>query len=246
MRTITSRKQVNPTLSQLGLIHTSQTEVTHLSEEFWKLLESEILSHKVKFPILEYVAVTLQKTMNGDEIDDFFERLAAAKRESSYPIIGKLLQNQLEKDITNTFNKAIDQIIRGDVWYACDIISERVFGEGLLRDFDASYACLLKMGHHENMWIQRSIGIAAHYATKKHLPKAQVEKLFFLILDHGHKTSLYIKKGIGWPAKTIAKFHPDLIYKHEQRIKKTKLSKWFQNKINIGLSMAKQPAISYE
>lgn len=246
MQTITSRKQIDPRLNQLAIISGAQTDSGKLSSDFWSLLDQEILSHKVKFPILEYAALALNKTLSSDQIGDLFERLAAAKREACYPIIGKLIQLRLKREIAAPFSQAIDHIIEADVWYACDIISERVFGEGLLENFEASYQQLLEMGSHQNMWIQRSIGISTHYATKKKLPKHQVEKLLFLMLDHGHKTQLYIKKGIGWPAKTIAKFHPDLIYKNEQRIKKTKLSKWFQNKINIGLSMAKQPPISYE
>ncbi len=246
MKTITTQKSTHSTLHLLAQETANSRIPNQVSENFWSLLDKEVLRHKVKFPILEYVAVELYKTLSTDQIGDLLKKLAAAKREACYPVIGKLLQIQLKNEIVGSFSHAIDHIIEGDVWYACDIISERVFGEGLLEDFEVSYQQLLKMGNHDNMWIQRSIGIASHYATKKNLPKDQVEKLLFLMLDHGHKTQLYIKKGIGWPAKTIAKFHPDLISKHEQRIKKTKLSKWFQNKINIGLSMAKQPPISYE
>lgn len=196
--------------------------------------------------MLEYVAVELNEILITTQVDDLLEKLAVIKHESCYPVIGKLLQLRLNNDLPGTFNKAIDHIIRGDVWYACDIISERVFGEGTRRDFETSHELLIKMGEHENIWIQRSIGIATHYATKKKLPKDQVERLLHLMLAHGSKTQLYIKKGIGWPAKTIAKFHPDLIYKHQELIKATKLCKWFKNKINIGLSMAKQKPIQYE
>lgn len=246
MKTITSQKSIRPTLDLLAQEQPNSKGQNQVSENFWKLLNNEILAHRVKFPILEYVALELNQTLNTSQIEDLIGKLGATKLESSYPIIGKLLQLQLNDDTSATFNKAIDHIIRADVWYACDIISERVFGEGALRNFEASHDHFLKMGDHDNIWIQRSIGIASHYATKKGLPKAATERLFLLMLRHGYKTSLYIKKGIGWPAKTIARFHPDLIYKHEERIKKTKLSKWFKNKINIGLSMAKQPPLNYE
>ncbi|MBO3697957.1 DNA alkylation repair protein [Roseivirga sp. E12] len=246
MKTITSQQSIRPTLDLLVQEQLKSKQQNQVSENFWDLLNRDILAHRVKFPILEYVAIQLSKILNASEIDDLLERLAVVKHESCYPVIGKLLQLQLDTNVSGMFNKAVDHIIRADVWYACDIISERVFGEGALRNFDISYMHFVKMGDHENMWIQRSIGIATHYATKKKIPKEQVEQLLFLMLEHGHKTKLYIKKGVGWPAKTIARFHPDLIYKHEQKIRKTKLSRWFQNKINIGLSMAKQNPISYE
>ena len=246
MKTISTKQYVNPILNQLKDLNTSNSDKSSISEEQWRLLDSQILAHRVKFPILEYAAVELAEIFSSTQIEDLLFKIAKARHISSYPVIGKLLQLQLGTDLENIYQNAIDHIIQGDKWYACDIISERVFGVGTLKDFELSLRLMTKMGEHDNQWIQRSIGIATHYATKKGLPKHQAEQLFMLMLSHGHKTSLYIKKGIGWPAKTVARFHPDLIYKHEVLIKSHKLSKWFKNKINIGLSMAKQPPISYE
>lgn len=233
-------------MNELKNLNSLSIQKSSISKAQWSLLEGQILSHRVKFPILEYVAVEMAKLFSPTQLADLLTKVAASKHMSSYPIIGKLLQLELSVNLGPIYERAIAHIIQGDEWYACDIISERVFGVGTLINFELSLSLLTKMGIHDNQWIQRSIGIATHYATKKGLPKDQTEQLFMLMLTHGHKTSLYIKKGIGWPAKTIAKFHPDLIYKHEQLIKSHKLSKWFKNKINIGLSMAKQPPISYE
>ncbi len=246
MKTITSRKEVNPTIELLKNSNALLSKRSKITESQWELFENEILVHKVKFPILEYVATEIQHFFSDQQLQDLLNRAAATRHMSSYPVIGKILQCKLDVDLKETYREASDHIIKGNEWYVCDIFSERVFGEGLLRNFKESFTMLSQMGNHENMWIQRSIGIATHYATKKKLPKQNVEQLLFLMLAHGHKTQLYIKKGIGWPAKTIAKFHPDLIYKHEGKIKEQKLSKWFKNKINIGLSLANKTPISYE
>lgn len=242
--TITSRRTIAPVLDTF--LNLASAEHSTIPTRAWQMLDQEVLRHRVKFPILEYVAVTLAGKLSNSQVTDLMDRAANARHISSYPLIGKLIQLKLNEDLMSAFGTAIDHIIQGDEWYACDIISERVFGEALLWNFDDAYNQLEIMGQHQNLWIQRSIGIATHYATKKKLQKDQVEALLLLMLRHGFKTQLYIKKGIGWPAKTIAKFHPDLIYKHQDLILQTKLSAWFKNKINIGLSMAKQSPLTYE
>ncbi len=239
-RTITSFKSI-----ESDIMSAADLATTGEIDGCWEILEARVLLHKVKFPILEKVALTLEGRLSVNHIDHLLTKLGDARHISCYPVIGKLIQLRINENLSPIYDLAIAHIIQGNEWYACDIISERVFGEGSLQHFDTSYELLKKMGDHENLWIQRSIGIATHYATKKKLPKASVEKLFFLMLEHGHKTQLYIKKGIGWPAKTIGKFHPDLIHKHADKIRATKLSKWFLTKIRIGLSMAKaQPLVS--
>jgi 3-methyladenine DNA glycosylase AlkD len=215
-------------------------------EAYWNYLEANILCHKVKFPILEYVATEIHKNLDIEKENDLLIKLANAKYESCYPIIGKLIQFRLSQGLKEAYKLAIEHIIEGDEWYVCDIISERVFGEGTLRNFEASLSFLKEMGQHGNLWIERSIGIATHYATKKKLPKDQVEALLLLMIEHGWKTQYYTKKGIGWAGKTIGKYHPDLIHKHADLMRNTKLSKWFVTKVNIGLSMAKADPFIYE
>lgn len=234
LKTITSFKSLCPDLEK-ALQYWKNNE----AKKAWDVLVQQVLIHRVKFPILEKIAIQLKIHLSEAQLETLYTRLAKAKHESCYPVIGKLLQLELSQDLKPTYRKAIEQIIEGDKWYVCDIISERVFGEGTLQYFDQSLPLLKLMADYDNIWIQRSIGIGTHYATKKGAAKAHVEQLLFLMLENGHKTQLYIKKGIGWPAKTIGKFHPDLIHKHADLIRATKLSTWFKNKINIGLSMAK-------
>lgn len=211
----------------------------------WSLLEGNILSHKVKFPVLEKLAVQFHRLLPPDINEYIIQRAAQARHISAYPLIGKIIQLQLPEGLSSAYTKAREHIIQGDEWYACDIIAERVFGEGNLYDFKNSLTELRSMASHPNLWVQRSVGIAAHYATKKGLPKGHVEELFLLILENGHKTQLYIKKGIGWAAKTIAKFHPDIIHRNQAQISQTpKLSRWFLKKIDIGLSMANAKSLS--
>lgn len=197
------------------------------------------MQHKVKFPVLEYLATEINQQLSRAEQDALIDKVAAAKHISGYPIIGKLIQLRLREGLKDNYELAIKHIILGDEWYACDIISERVFGEGTLLDFQTSLSMMKQMGNHGNKWIERSIGIATHYATKKKLPRTQVEQLLLLVITQAWKTQYFTKKGIGWAGKTIGKYHPDLIHKHADHLRATKLSRWFITKVNIGLSMAK-------
>ena len=232
-KTITSFKEIEP------LLTSSLNEWNFEPQKAWQKLDLEIFRHRVKFPILEKIAIICSKQLTGEGQQLLVAKLSESRHISSYPVIGKMIQLELNADFALAYQKAKEHIIQGDQWYVCDIISERVFGEGTLRNFEASYLEFQTMANHENIWIQRSIGIASHYATKKKLPKHQVELLFKLMLENGHKTQLYIKKGIGWAAKTIGKYHPDILHGHAEEIKHTKLSKWFLRKMDIGLSMAK-------
>lgn len=241
MKTITSKTSIAPVISEL-----SQLAGNGDSEAYWQSLNEEILQHKVKFPILEYVALEINASHTRDREDLLIDKIAEARHISSYPVIGKLIQLRLDSELKTAYALAINHIIQGDEWYTCDIISERVFGEGTLRNFETSLAILKTMGDHGNLWIERSIGIAAHYATKKKLPKDQVEQLLLLMIQHAWKTQYFTKKGIGWAGKTIAKYHPDLIHKHVDLMRATKLSRWFITKVNIGLSMAKAAPFHYE
>lgn len=241
MKTITSKASLAPVISEF-----SQYANNGDQEGYWQLLNKEVLQHKVKFPVLEYVACEVNAILTREEEDALVNKIAMEKHMSGYPVIGKIIQLRLNEDLQTQYDLAIKHIIQGNEWYVCDIISERVFGEGTLKDFDTSLNLMKDMGKHGNLWIERSIGIGTHYATKKKLPKEQVEQLLLLMIEHAWKTQYFTKKGIGWAGKTIGKYHPELIHKHADLMRETKLSRWFITKVNIGLSMAKAEPFHYE
>ncbi|MCE7997172.1 MAG: DNA alkylation repair protein [Roseivirga sp.] len=241
MKTITSKASLSPVISQLS--HYSGNGNVN---DFWKTLNTDILQHKVKFPILEHVAMEINRMLDREQENHLLDQIAKTKHMSGYPVIGKLIQLRLDEGLKTQYDLAIEHIVQGNEWYVCDIISERVLGEGTLEDFDTSLNLMKDMGNHGNLWIERSIGIATHYATKKKLPKEQVEQLLLLMIEHAWKTQYFTKKGIGWAGKTIGKYHPDLIHKHVDLMRSTKLSRWFISKVNIGLSMAKAEPFLYE
>lgn len=206
-------------------------------KRFAKEVNTILLSEKIKFPVLEHCGVELYNTLNPKDHIAFANFLTEPKEMGSWVVVGKLLQCRLEEHFDESLNKAVEYILAGNEWYVCDIVGERVIGHGLLTYPDKTIPKLKQFTLHNNKWIVRSVGVAAHYATKKGLQMPHIEAVFKLLLSQANTTDFHTKKGIGWGAKTIAKKHPELIKKYYSQIfDNPEVKQWFKTKINIGLN----------
>src|SRR5690606_3978963 len=129
---------------------------------------------------------------------------------------------------------------RADKWYACDTISERVFGEGLLFDFAKSLDKLQTHYTDKELWIRRSPGIAVHYAVKRNPDWKMCEKLIHLLSPQFTEKKLEIAKGYGWGIETIAKHFPREVKAFESLINKPENAAWLRYKYELGLKKAKK------
>ena len=199
-------------------------------------VHSQILIHKVKFPLLEYCTEELFKTIPLKQQIDFCNQIEALKTEGGNVILGKMLQLRLEIDFNESMQKATDYISRADIWYVSDLIGERVFGEALLRYPNISVKKVIALFRNKSNWVQRSLGAGIHYAVKNELPENHVRKLFIVLIRKSNTNDKEIKQGVGWAAKTTAKFHPHLIQEFQTEIHGKKVNPWFVAKIEIGLN----------
>lgn len=210
-------------------------------KSFVQATHQRILKKKVRFPILEYATKTLFSRIPEKFHFSICDELIDLDEIGSYVISGMVLQLHLEDNFRKSIRKAGEYIIRGDKWHVCDIIGERAFGHSLLTRPQKTIPILLKNSLHPNEWMIRSNGVAVHYAVKKGLNKNAVEPLFHLLLKHADAKGFHVKKGIGWAVKTIAKFHPEIIYTNLPGWKESEnLGHWFKTKIRIGLSRQKE------
>ncbi len=201
------------------------------------VLLNHVLNKKVRFPLLEHGARLLTAAIPEAGMLTVTDHVTAAHTIGGNLIAGIVLQEQLPIAPRTCFDKAEAYIIDGDEWYVCDIIGERVFGHALLTLPHLTLPVLRSLATHPNPWMVRVIGVAGHYAIKKGLTKAKVEELFQLLLSLAAAPGFHTKKGIGWAAKTTAKFHPEIIARHQQQIADPELvQQWFRTKIDIGLS----------
>lgn len=100
--------------------------------DFWEILDKEILQQKVRFPMVEYFTnLLLDEILYKDQID-FCDKINSLKREGGYVIVATVLKNRLNTDLTQSFEKAVEYFIEGDEWYVCDIIGEYVPDEKYL------------------------------------------------------------------------------------------------------------------
>ncbi|MFT3911942.1 MAG: DNA alkylation repair protein [Ferruginibacter sp.] len=215
-------------------------------EVFIKQINTALLKKKIRFPILEYATREIIKVIPEKEQICFVDSIISLDEIGGNVIAGIVLQERLAKYAMASINKAVEYIIRGDQWYVCDIIGERVMGYALLTDPGKTIPVLRKFAKHPDKWVVRCIGVATHYATKKGLKKNDAEQMFQLLLTLSYTTEFHTKKGIGWAAKTISKFHPGIIAKYKTTIEQDdKIKQWFKTKIKIGLGRSFKYAAKY-
>lgn len=200
-----------------------------------KSIQKNILKQKIRFPALEYFSELVFESIPNKQLYKFLDQIVALDEIGSYTIAGKLLQLNLKNDFTGAHKKANSYILKGNVWYACDIISERVLGVMLLTDPEKTLKINREQINSNNFWLVRSVGVATHYATKKGLAKNYARQQFELLLSKANVTDYHAVTGIGWAAKTIAKFHPDIIAEHNHEMNSTHVKQWFKSKVKIGL-----------
>lgn len=204
---------------------------------FVQSIYERILTRKVKFPLLEYCAEGIDTLLPTSVQISFCDALEQLKTEGGNVIIGKLLQLRLDDHFHETLEKAVEYISKADSWYVCDIIGERVFGYALLHTPDAMLPEFRKIAKHPSNWVVRSLGAGAHYAIKKGLEEKEVQRVFEILLTMANTNDKEIRQGVGWAAKTTAKFHPDIINHFREEIQnKDKVANWFRAKIDIGLN----------
>ncbi|MEL7001468.1 MAG: DNA alkylation repair protein [Bacteroidota bacterium] len=233
MKSKTKKSQIRESISQL-----KQMDYSSDPKVFVDSIEHQILNFKIKFPLLEFFAEEIIASIPSRDHLRFVDIIVAKNYIGSYVIAGKVLQLRLSKDMKSTFEKAIQYFTQGDEWYCCDIISERVFGEALLLDFDRALSLLKQLTKHPNPWVRRGIGVAIHYATKRKVGRVKAQLLLDLTLTQVQEKHIEIKKGFGWGLKTLSKFHPDIVKECRAQIEAHGVSKYYKTKMEMGFRMA--------
>jgi 3-methyladenine DNA glycosylase AlkD len=208
-------------------------------------LHVSVLMKKVKFPLLEAAGKEIYKLLRREEHINFADKVIDLHTIGGNVVASMLLQLHLHDDYSRAIEKAVDYIIMGNEWYVCDIIGERVIGHALLVMPEQTMPVLYKLSQHEDKWIVRCVGVAANYAIKKGLKKKYVDEVYQLLLSLSNTTDFHTKKGIGWAAKTTAKFHPEIIDKYSAAIDTANVKQWFKTKIKIGLGRTSKYAGRY-
>ena len=232
-QTITRKSDLEPILTDAQAHYAANGSAALAS---WLL--AHLLCHRVKFPLLEYTAVQINKFIPRQEQSAFIATLFGQPEHGSSVIIGKLLQLWLPDDLPGAFTQACQAITSGNTWYHCDHIGERVFGHGLLTQPDAALPLLTTYLANGDEWNQRAVGVAAHYATKKGLSAEWVTAVLILLLTKANSKAYEVQRGIGWGLKTIAKFHPNMVQAKLAKLPPDAIATPIRRKIETGLAAA--------
>jgi len=176
-------------------------------------LLTPVLASRTRFPMLELIGKTI-----GDEppdiVNTFLDQIAAGKTEGGWVIIGSALGRQLESDLEGVLERSRRYIIEGDIWYATDIIGERVPGPALLQIFDEALRLISPWREDHDRWVRRTVGVAIHFWAKKtkgadeHVSRA--ERLFTFLEPMFEERNMDALKGVGWGLKTLGRYYPQL------------------------------------
>lgn len=204
-------------------------------ESFCTAFHEKLLLQKVKFPLLEFAAEETYKQLEESEHLPFCQHITAHQTMGGNVVVAIILKERIPNHLKESFAEAASFIAQGQEWYVSDIIGERVFGNGILQCPAEALERLAQLREHESIWVVRSIGAGSHLATKRGINEEIATKVFQLLLSLADSKEHQVRKGIGWAAKTMARFHPDIIEIHRKEIAAESVGNWFRRKVNIGL-----------
>ena len=193
-------------------------------EGFWNVL-NPVLDAKVPFPLLDTIGRLLGESGKLDKPRYFrvFDEIVATEKMGGYVIVGQALAQFFETELEASITKAKEIIVKGQKWYVCDIVGERVFGQALVEYFESAFSVLDRMASLEEPEVRRSIGVAVHFFAKRRPKDSEgMRRLLFLLFPLVDDRRVFVVKGVGWGIKTIGKHQPKLVEKYLQEILETK------------------------
>jgi 3-methyladenine DNA glycosylase AlkD len=175
-------------------------------------LLSPILARRTSFRLLDVIGEQISAA-SLESVNPFLDHVAAQKTMGGWVVIASALGGQLEHDLPGAFTRCRKYIILADVWYATDILGERVPGPALVKDFDRALAALSSWREDENRWIRRTVGVAVHLWAKRSRGAAELSlqagQLLSFLEPMFEERDIDAIKGIGWGLKTLGKYYPD-------------------------------------
>ena len=176
------------------------------------LVLEPILDQRAPFRVLDRIAAGIGR---GPQTNAFLERIAEGDSEGGWVIIGGILRQQYPDQPATTVDQCCYYIVAADTWYGADILGERVAGPALQTDFARAQSLLSPWRSHENRWVRRSVGVAAHFWAKRsrgdQVLKRQAAALLAFLAPMYEEWEMDAVKGVGWGLKTLGRNYPDVL-----------------------------------
>jgi 3-methyladenine DNA glycosylase AlkD len=198
--------------AELGRQIAALVQVNQIPQAYARLAPA--LAERTHFPILERIGEPIG-TGPPQAVDTFLEYIAAAGTEGGWVVIAKALGQRLSRDPNGAFARCRDFIVAADIWYATDILGERVPGPALLLDFQLALTLLAPWREDANRWVRRTVGVATHFWAKRSrgAPRCvpQAEGLLAFLEPMFEEQDVDAIKGVGWGLKTLGRYYPNLV-----------------------------------
>ena len=173
-----------------------------------------VLAQRTPFPLLQRIGEAVGAG-SPSAVNVFLDRVAAERTMGGWVVIGGALLQQLDRDLVGAFERCRTYVIAADVWYATDILGERVPGPALLSHFETAISLLASWRQDENRWVRRTVGVAVHFWAKRARGARELQPRVARLLDllepmfeEREKDAI---KGVGWGLKTLGRYYPDLV-----------------------------------
>jgi len=197
---------------QLGERLATLIETGQLNEAYTLL--SLVISSRTPFRLLDRIGTAIG-AKPVPAVNAFLELIAADKYEGGWPVIGSALKMQYARHPLDSFDRCRQYIIQADVWYATDILGERLSGPALVADFAPALELLAPWRADSDRWLRRTVGVAAHFWAKRSrgapATRHQAEALLAFLEPLFTEQNLDAVKGVGWGLKTLGRYYPDIL-----------------------------------
>jgi 3-methyladenine DNA glycosylase AlkD len=177
-------------------------------------LLAPILAKRTPFAMLRRIGAEIGQNPL-ERVDSLLVRIASAKTEGGWPLIGGVLAAQLTMDLSASLDRCQSFIRGADIWHAADTLGEWVVGQALVDHFQSTLDLLRPWREDPNVWIRRAVGTSVHYWAKRSrgaeelIP--QTKTLLSFLEPLFEEQEMVAVKGIGWGLKTLGKHYPDLL-----------------------------------
>jgi 3-methyladenine DNA glycosylase AlkD len=182
-------------------------------DEAYDLL-APVLAERTPFRLLDRIGEAVGAGPL-EAVNAFLDHIATDKTEGGWVVIGSALGGQFDRDPTSALARCREYIIAADVWYATDILGERVPGPALVANFQPALDLLAPWREDDNRWVRRTVGVAVHFRAKRSRGAAehtaQAEALLAFLEPMFEEWEMDAVKGVGWGLKTLGRHYPDLV-----------------------------------
>ena len=181
------------------------------AKEAYTLL-APVLAERTPFRLLDLIGEAVGARPLED-VNAFLDRIAARRTEGGWVVIASALREQLDRDLAGAFSCCRAFVIAADIWYATDILGERVPGPALVADFEPTLRLLAPWREDTNAWVRRTVGVAAHFWAKRSRGEQpdKAQALLAFLEPTVEEWEMDAVKGVGWGLKTLGRYYPDLV-----------------------------------